>query len=391
MRPVLMASSFAPHLGGVERVVLELGQRLQAVGHHPVVMTNRWPKDLPAQETIGGLPVLRHVWRVPEPTARQFGGWVLHAARTHRAVGRQVAAHGGDIVNVHCVSSNGRYASGLVRRSGLPLVVSLHGELTGDASEVYGRSAQLRRTWFRLIDQAALVTAPSRHTLDQAEAFLGASLRDRGRVIPNGVDLDVFASSSGASAKEPFVLAVGRLVAVKGFDTLIRAWLRRPETMRGLRLLIAGDGPERAQLEQQAGTSDDIELVGALTPPEVAAHMARATAFVLPSKHEALGLTVLEAMASGTPVVAAHVGGVPELVEHGRNGLLFDGSEGDLLDKLAQAITDRPGSDARAEGARRTALEHSWEACAHTYEVAYRDALEAYRTGGRRRSAELDR
>lgn len=371
-----MPSSYSPHLGGVEEVSKSLATGLQRRGHDALVVTNRWPKDLPAAETIDGVAVERRAFRVPQRSVRGIGGWALYSAATRKAIIARARAHACDLVNIHCVSSNADYALAVSKQLSLPLVVSVHGELSCDASDVYGRSRTLQRAWLRLIEAADVITAPSQFSLTEAETYYGQPFRVPTRVIPNGVDLDFFGGPRTTPAR-PYVFAVGRLVPTKGFDILIRAWEQRPSELADVDLVIGGDGPQRAALQAQINQSGatGVTLVGRLGRAEVAQRMRSATAFVLPSRVEALGLTVLEAMAAGTPVIAAAVDGVPEIVDDGRTGLLFKTEDADALaSAISEVFRDLPAAHARAQAASDVVTKYTWDACTDAFLEAYETA-----------------
>jgi glycosyltransferase involved in cell wall biosynthesis len=380
MRPALLPSSYPPNLGGVERVAEELASGLVRRGHVPVVYTNRWPKSLREEEDGDGARVLRRPFAVPHPSIRGVAGWLARSIPTRRELVRDARAHGCDLVNLHCVSSNAEYALAIAGALDVPLVVSVHGELSGDANDGFARDARLRRVWRQLIDAADLVTAPSAFTLAEAEAAYGSALGERGRVVRNGVDVELFAGDRRESADEPMVFALGRLVANKGFDLLLDAWDRLPATSSA-RLVIAGDGPAKAALRSRAAAArrpGSIRLAGSLDRAQVAATMRAATVFVLPSRAEALGLTVLEAMAAGTPVIASKVGGVPELVRDGETGALFaDGDVTHLAQLLETRLADPGAGRAQAEQARSVASSLTWERCIDEFVDCYSSVLDA--------------
>jgi glycosyltransferase involved in cell wall biosynthesis len=140
-------------------------------------------------------------------------------------------------------------------------------------------------------------------------------------------------------------------------------------------LVIAGDGPEREALKQRAAGSSTIRFVGPLNSTEVAARMRSASAFVLPSRVEALGLTVLEAMASRLPVIASEIGGVPELVRHTETGLLVPTENPDALGAaLVETFEGPEAAGMRAAAARALAESLSWDNCVTSYEQVYRSA-----------------
>ena len=121
---------------------------------------------------------------------------------------------------------------------------------------------------------------------------------------------------------------------------------------------MIGDGPERQSLEfrvSELGLEDRVSFAGARGQEETLALMAACDVFVLNSTYEGLPHVVLEAMAVGLPVVATDAGGIPELVQHGSNGLLIPASGRGLTDSLAALLADKAMRESLSEGARRTA------------------------------------
>ena len=162
---------------------------------------------------------------------------------------------------------------------------------------------------------------------------------DRSVVIPNAVDVAAFRHTHH-SAQTPRILTVGRLAFPKAFAVLLRALaIVEPGTFRAA---IAGDGPQRDQLEGDVaalGLSDAVQLLG--TRPDVVDLLADSDIFVLSSRSECLPMSVIEAMAAGLPVVASAVGGMPELVENGRTGILVPPDDpAPLADAIARLAGD---------------------------------------------------
>ncbi|MCW2616782.1 MAG: putative glycosyltransferase, group 1 [Frankiales bacterium] len=375
-RPAVFASAFHPHIGGVEELVRQLVAEQARRAMQPVVVTNHFPKTLPAVEMVEGTPVLRHVFRVPEPNWRQLGGWAVHSGRTQRSIAKQLRERGTDVVHVQCVSSNGRYARTAARSLDVPLVVTMQGELSMDASAVYARSSQMRATWRACLNDAAVITGCSQYVLDEAEAAYGRPLPAPSRVVYNGIRLaDFDGVPHGRETGSPYVLGIGRMVPQKGFDLLIAAFDEVAMTRPDLRLLLAGDGISRRYLEAQAASAKNAERIrflGSVDRLRAVQLFAGADVFVLASRHEPQGIVVLEAMAAGAPVVAASVGGVPEIVRHGVNGLLFEGGScAALAVQLGRALEDEPLRATLRTAARRTAGQHDWTSVASAYDAVY--------------------
>jgi glycosyltransferase involved in cell wall biosynthesis len=372
----IFASSFAPHLGGVEEASRYLAAEQRRCGLDSIVITHRYPKTLPRGERIDGIPVYRERFRVPEPHPRHLAGWVIGTSAARRGILTALRTHRSDVLHVQCVSSGtGYYALHAARHTGLPLVVTMQGELTMDANDVYQRSAFLRATWRALLDRADLVTGCSEHVIREAVQAYGPTLLEKARVIPNGVDVKAVRSAKPEVRPRRYVLGIGRFVRKKGFDLLIDGFARIAADHADLDLVLAGDGPERDSLARRARESPfakRIDFLGGVASSRAFALFRGASAFVLPSRHEPQGIVILEAMAAGTPVLAAEVGGVPAMVRDGVNGLLFEGgSVRSLAARLHWMLTDRAGTAARAERASRHVQVYTWQRIADAYAGVY--------------------
>lgn len=168
--------------------------------------------------------------------------------------------------------------------------------------------------------------------------------------------------------ESPLLLYVGRLSAEKGIERLSSILRANP----GARLALAGDGPHRSSLERHfAGLP--VFFAGFLHGEELAQAFASSDVFVMPSETETLGLVVLEAMASGLPVVAARAGGIPEMIEDGVDGFLFD-SELQAAGITERLLTDRAERATVAQLARAAALNCNWETATQILVEYYRAA-----------------
>jgi glycosyltransferase involved in cell wall biosynthesis len=157
---------------------------------------------------------------------------------------------------------------------------------------------------------------------------------DRVRIVPNGVDPARFTTAERPGSG--FVYA-GRLSREKGLATLVAAVERAP----GVRLVVAGTGPEGESLRRKASPS--IELAGHLEREALLARVRGARALVLPSEwYENAPLAALEALASGVPVVASRIGGNPEIVRDGETGLLFEPGDAEGLAERLRRLEGDP-------------------------------------------------
>ncbi len=387
MNIALFPSAFYPSLGGVEELSLRLAQALQAAGHRVRVYTERWPRGLASVDSVEGVDVRRFAFRVPQARGiKPKLTWAAAWRGTNRALRDDLRAFNPDVIHVQCVSSAVDYALPAARALGVPFVVTLQGELSMDANGIYQRPGGAQRRMFRALDQADAITGCSRQTLQEAEAFYvergGRPFGERGRVIYNGIDLASFENVEPHRHDRPYVFALGRHVRQKGFDVLLDAM---PEVPESHDLILAGDGPERSALEAQSaalGLTHRVHFTGRLDPAAVRRYMKGAAVFVLPSRHEPFGIVNLEAMASGTPVVATRVGGVPEFVEDGVSGVLVEpGDVEGLASAIRQALIDQLASEKLSEQGLATVKRFDWPAMSLHYINVYAASLDAVNRG----------
>ena len=349
----------------------QLVRSLERLGHQASVLTNEWPEGLPRAELLDGVEVRRVAF--PLPRADPAGGFQFarSAPQAARVFTRAVRQGAPDVVHVMGAGPQAVYAGTLKRFIGAPIVFTAHGELAFDAHQSFRHSATLRHGLRLMLKRATAVTACSRSVLDDLHAF--SRINGSTEVIPNGVDIGEFDDADPEKGFGRYVLALGRLVPQKGFDVLVQAFAN--ETLSGLNLVIAGEGFERAKLEAQAhdlGAAARVHLLGTVDRPQVARLMAGARIFAFPSRGEAFGIALLEAMAAGVPSVAAAAGGVPELAVDGENALLVEaGNTGQLAAAIARLDHDPVLRERLVTGGKRTAQRLSWERVSARYASVY--------------------
>ena len=215
------------------------------------------------------------------------------------------------------------------------------------------------------------VIAPSRYVAAILEREYDVP-RSSVRVVHNGVDTARFVPADGARA--PIVLSVSRLSAQKGLTHLLAAFERVRAVIPDARLEIAGDGPERARLERLAG--EGVRFLGHVPHAELPALYGRAAVFVSASLHEPFGLTTLEAMACGTPVVVSPLGGTAELVDEGESGLVRPPHDpAALAGAIAELLGDPARRDAMGRAAAARAHDLDWAKTVDALEACYAEAL----------------
>lgn len=373
MKVAIFASAFAPHIGGVEELVRQLAHAYRRAGDAAIVLTDRWPRNLPTHEIYEGIPIYRPAMRVPEGSLKAHINYRL----THETILREVLSilrrHDIDTLHVQCVSHNGYYALLARRALGLPLVVTTQGERTMDAAQLYQHSAFMNATLRQLLQEADYITACSQNTLDDMEKYFGKPFGERAKVLYNGINLSDFEGVPEFSHPRPYVLGIGRMVPQKGFDVLIEAFAR--SEIQSHDLLLAGEGTEREMLEEQVRRlklQERVHFLGRADRATAVALFKGCAFFVLPSRHEPQGIVNLEAMACGKAVIASRVGGVPEIVLDGQTGLLVPGDDAQALAlSITKLSADQTLREQLGAAGRERAASFDWAAIAAGYREIY--------------------
>ncbi|HTW93707.1 MAG TPA: glycosyltransferase family 4 protein [Tepidisphaeraceae bacterium] len=382
MNIALFPSAFYPSLGGVEELTRQLGLELQRQGHRVLIVTNRWPRDLPAAETIDGLDVRRLPMRVPT------GHWKadLSYGLTHRQILRGVMEilqeFQPDVLHAQCVSSTTLYALRVRHILGIPLVVTLQGELTMDANGIFREPGIAQEILKQSLTEADLITGCSAKTLADATDRMKCQPTRRPQVIFNGARAEEFRHAVPHTADVPYVLALGRLVHQKGFGDLLKAI---PQGLpAGWTLVLAGDGPLRSEIESKLGAIElktRVRYIGRAERAVVCQYMAGCEFVVVPSlADEGLPVVCAEAIVAGKPIIGTMMGGIPEAVEHNLNGLLVPPNDpASLAAAIRSLASDAVRRGAMAQAAKARAAEFCWSSITQKYLAAYLRVMRASR------------
>lgn len=380
--------------GGMERQAARLAEGLAARGLRVTVVTTFAPAGL-------GLPLpkrpLRREWirdvrvvRVPllwwtfEGAPRLFEAWAATALRRYL----------GELDVLYAVhSKTGCHAVAASRALGLPVLVKLacSGEI-GDLAAL-SREPDARRLRALLHDADRVLCLSNELEL---EALAAGLARERLARVKNGVDLVRF-RPEGPKAALPelaapgevrrLILAVGRLDQQKRLDVLLRAFARVLAKVPGARLALAGEGPlaqELRELTRTLGLEGKVAFLGARD--DVPDLLRAAEAFVLASESEGLSNALLEALASGVPVVASAIAANRELVMDEREGLLVPvGDVDELAAALERLLLDRALAARLGAAGRELALEHDHPRVVERHRALFAEVARA----GRRRASVL--
>lgn len=196
---------------------------------------------------------------------------------------------------------------------------------------------------------------------DQLNPALRAACSDRLFIFSNFVPIGKCYASGQARG---YIMFCGYPWRLKGADLLVRAFLRITDQFPRVSLKLVGYCPDRAELDRLVDGHPRVEFCGPVWHSEVIRLMSECDVFVLPSRTEAMGRVLLEAMACRKPIVASNVDGIPMVVKHGRNGLLFESENvEDLVVQLRKVLGDRDLANRLASEGFRIVHEQLSEAC----------------------------
>ncbi|HEU4355251.1 MAG TPA: glycosyltransferase family 4 protein [Actinomycetota bacterium] len=343
--------------GGVQTHVGELGERLLGRGHEVIALA---PVRSRVQQGW-----VRAVGRPVDLTYNRSNVPLDPRPWSSRTVRRHLRAFGPDVVHLHEPFAPSTTLWALLTAQA-PLVATFH---SGAApARLYDVAGPVLR---RLARRIAVRIAVSETAAEVARRRLGG----RFEVVPNGVDVARFAGAAPADlGSGPKILFVGRLDERKGFPVAAEAFALLADQRPELRLVVAGDGPERsAAARLPARAREGIMFLGSVPNEDLPPIHAACDLFVAPNVGgESFGIVLVEAMAAGLPVVASAIPGFTEVLRDGIDGLLVRPGDAAATAGAIERILDEPSLAGRlAASGRERALGYSWDAVVPRVETAY--------------------
>ncbi|NHO81098.1 glycosyltransferase family 4 protein [Micromonospora sp. CMU55-4] len=391
-RRILMLSwEYPPVLvGGLGRHVHALSVALAAAGHEVTVVT-RHAEGAPLEEYADGVRVVRAAEDpVTFPLATgSLLAWTMAFNHTLTRAALRAASSGAyDVIHAHdwLVAHT---AMTLREHLDAPLVTTIHateaGRHQGWLPEEMNRTIHGVEHW--LAGESGRVIVCSGYMRDEVGALFGVDAA-RVDVVPNGVEPHrwrvpasaVAAARARFAADGPLVTFAGRLVYEKGVQHLLAGLPRLRDRHPGLRAVIVGDGPYRADLEAEVhrlGLGGTVSMPGFLGGADLPAVMAASDCFAVPSIYEPFGMVALEGAAAGAPLAVARTGGLAEIVEPGVTGMTFAPHDPDgLVEAVHALLSDRERARVLARRARAMVHErYGWAAIASRTAAAYAAAI----------------
>jgi len=357
VRVLFWTETFWPNLGGVEVLAADFLPALQQRGYEFVVVTPQSGPSRPQEDEYRGIPVYRFSFSITSiEELVQVREQVIGLKRTFRP----------HLIHINAVGSANFFHHLTSRAYAAPLLVTLHGAWVGQVDSLVQQTLRA----------ADWVVGCSAAILDKGRR-LAPEIASRSSVIHNGLEAPALPPTP-LPFDAPRLLCLGRLHVKKGIDVALRAFESIVERFPKTRLIIAGDGPARPELEQQAnarGLNRLVDFLGWVAPKDVPNLINACSIVLMPSRAESLPLVALQAALMARPVVGTRVGGLPEVVVHGQTGLIVDQDDSEALADASISLLARPDIATQlGQAARRRAQkEFSWERHVGAYDGLYRE------------------
>jgi glycosyltransferase involved in cell wall biosynthesis len=354
MRIALLTEAFLPKFDGVVKSLCHLLDYLADHGHESVLLA---PEGSPPQYAATPVVQMKSHRLIFYPEFRL----VLPA----QDIAPELDDFNPDLIHLISPFSLGLLGANYSRKKNIPLVASYQTDLPGYLERwgVGFLSQSVEKYLYWLHKQAQLNLAPSRVTQNELiqKGYPNVRLWTRGinsmLYNPNHYDKDMRDYLSDGNSNATLLLYVGRLSREKRVEMLRPAL----DVIPNVRLAIVGDGPFRDDLERIYKNSP-VKFTGYLFGEELAKAYASADIFVFTGANETFGNVVLEAMASGLPVVAPNSGGVMDMVKPYETGILFESeNQESLVNAVQQMVVSRGLREQTRIEARKMALSFSWE------------------------------
>lgn len=361
MKITILVGLFPPKwLAGTEIATYNLADHLARRGHEVHVITSH-DASLPELSEESGFTIHRITW----PKIR-FLGIVTFWAKI--------------CLKIRTIKPDILHAQSLL--CGIPAVVAKKSlkipyVVWGQGSDIYLPDRFTRMTSKSILQNADAVLALTEDMKQKIREICDKEIS----VVPNGIDLERFKISSGdkKEGNAKAVIFIGRLHPVKGVQYLIEAMAIVRQQMPDVKLVIVGDGVERARLEKLAerlNLNDCIQFTGQVPQESIPRLMHQADVFALSSLSESFGIVNLEAMAAGLPIVATNVGGIPDIVEEGVNGYLVNAKNPEeIAERVVILLQDDEMREEISANNREKAESYTWDKVTGTVEGIYFECL----------------
>ncbi len=374
MKILFINSEYPPVGGGAGNATANIARLLARMGHEVLILTSRF-RDLPSEEMCDGVRIQRG------PAVRQHAdrstAWeqvLFIVGSSYRALST-VRQFKPQVTLAFFGLPSGAIAWLIKTILGVPYVVSLRGgDVPGFRPYDFWLYHRIAMPWLHVVWRGAAAVVANSSGLRQLAAAFDPKIDIA--IVPNGVDLEQFPLAKHEWSR-PKILSVGRVVYQKGFDVAMQA-------LAGLKDIdwewrIAGDGSQlfvlRTMMEEY-GLEGRVDFLGWQSSDQLRQQYAEANLFLFPSRHEGMPNAVLEAMASGLPVIATRIAGNEELVLDGETGALVPVQNVEALRKSLRGLLSRRSVCEKMGAAARRRVEEAfgWQRVADEYQTILENA-----------------
>lgn len=366
MRVLFWTGKFWPEIGGTATFATRLLPVLKQRGYEILVVAAQSSPNQPSQDTFKGIPVKRFpFW--DQNTYKM----IERLSAIKKSVGILKREFSPDLIHLNTLNLSHFFHLETKETHPSPVIATLHGYK--DSKELAPQN--LSSLEEKVLHSANWVTGVSHSLMDKFRK-LSPAIIQRSTVIHNGLDIPPVLPKP-LPVDPPILLYLGRLVKEKGIDVALSAFpgilARFPLT----RMVIAGDGPERPPLDQQArslGIRDSVDFLGWVSPDDVSDLINTASMVVVPSRwEEPFGFVALEAGLMARPVVATRVGGLQEIIVHSKTGLLVTKEDSqELCHAINSLLDNHEMAEQIGQAARCWTIEKfSLRRCVDAYDSLY--------------------
>jgi glycosyltransferase involved in cell wall biosynthesis len=371
MKVAMVTECFPPHWGGVEVHTYELSRELSKLGNEVHVFAPRLERISFTDKTEETEGMVIHRLSGLRLLKSSFSPYTAPKLKWYFKTEKFEVVHGQHIFTP--LGFQALAASGLMYPRPSRIIGTNHSISRGKLERAlyFFTKRQLKRV-LNLADKLIAVSKAS------ANLLFPLVPPEKIAVIPNGINTEIFSPYTPPSLKteEKIVLACGRLVKAKGFDLLIRAAAELRDVQA--KFVIVGTGKEREELlrlTKKLEVEERFLFLGSVPYERLPGVYASSYVVVIPSRKEAASRVVLEAMASGKPVIASKTGGIREFIEDGKWGLFFEPENyRDLAQKLLILLSDEKLALKMGRRGREEAEKYSWKNIAAKTLALYRDS-----------------
>ena len=369
LKIAMITSWFHPFLGGAEVFAYEISKKLVEEKNKVFLITRKFSSDLKSHVNYKGI----EVFRVPILNINNLRSLSFILPSFFKII-QLHKEHSLDFIHAHLAFPSG--VIGYLCKSvlNIPLMISVQGGDIGDYIEFTGKFGGVLVPFIKKV----LVASDFVHVVSnylKVMVLKFGTPKNKIRVIPNGVDTNVFSPRARDLTKGfrdrfrvngPLIISISRLVPKNGLETLIRSFKEVLRKFPDAKLMLVGKGyleNELRKLSSILGIENSVIFCGYIPHNVIPSYLASANVFVRVPVSEGFGIAFIESMACGVPVIGSKIGGIVDIINHGKNGMLVDPNDVKATSEaIIKILSDNQLAQKLALNGRKTVLsKFNWE------------------------------